>query len=147
MNNHKKEKLQGSFVKQLLKTLKLLAVVFFVIACAFFLFVNLVNAPNKGRIDRANKEKCEKIIQALSAYKQTTGLYPVSLDKLIPEYLSKVPLEKMLDGDTGRPFDYNIEAKGRVFILKYNEAPMGSLPSDSYFEYRSDKGAWAQKFW
>ncbi len=28
-------------------------------------------------------------------------------------------------------------------ILKYIEAPFGSLPSDSYFEYRSDKGSWA----
>jgi len=147
MNTHKKKKIRNAPVKQLLKILKFLAVVFFVIACAFFLFVNLVNVPNKGRIDRVNKEKCEKIIQTLSAYKQTTGMYPVSLDKLIPEYLSEVPLEMMLDGDTGRPFDYNIEDEGHVFILKYNEAPMGSLPSDSYFEYRSDKGSWSQKFW
>jgi len=147
MNTLKKKKLRESSVKQVLKTLKLLAVVFFVIACAFFLFVNLVNAPNKGRIDKANKEKCEKIIRTLSAYKQVTALYPVSLDKLIPEYLSEVPLKMMQDGDAGRPFDYNIEDKGRVFILKYNEAPIGSLPSDSYFEYRSDKGSWVQKFW
>ncbi len=147
MNNHVEEKHPNSIVKRILKVIKLLVVVLFVIAGAFFLFANLVNAPNKGRIDKANQENCEKIIKGLSSYKQTTGQYPVSLDKLIPEYLSKIPLETMYDEDTGRPFAYNIEDDGRIFSLKYTEAPFGSLPSDSYFEYRSDKGSWTQNYW
>jgi len=147
MNNHLEGKYPNSIVKRILKLIKVLIIVLFVLAGAFFLFVNLVNVPNKGRIDKANQEKCKKIIKGLSSYQQSTGRYPVSLDKLIPEYLSKVPLEMMYNGDTGRPFDYNVEDDGRIFRLRYTEAPIGSLPSDSYFEYRSDKGSWTQNYW
>jgi len=147
MNNHVEEKHPKSIVKGVLKLIKLLVVVFFVIAVTFFLFVNLVNVPNKGRIDEANQEKCEKIIKGLSSYRQANGRYPAHLDKLVPEYLSKVPLETLHDKDTGRPFVYNIEGDGRIFILRYTEAPIGALPSDSYFEYRSDKGSWVQNYW
>ena len=147
MNNHSEEKSPNSIVKRILKVIKVLIIALLVIVGAFFLFVNLVNVPNKGRIDKMNREKCEKIIKGLSSYQQTTGRYPVNLEELIPEYLSKVPLETMHDGDTGRSFDYDVEDDGRIFRLRYNEAPIGSLPSDSYFEYKSDKGSWTQNYW
>lgn len=147
MNNHMKEKPSKSISQRILKVLKALIVLLFVLGCAFFLFVNLVNVPNKGRVDEVNQEKCETIIKALSLYRQDTGWYPESLDRLIPKYLSTVPLEMMYDGDTGRPFDYAVENDGGVFSLKYNEAPIGSLPSDAYFDYRSDEGSWVNKIW
>ena len=53
----------------------------------------------------------------------------------------------MYDGDPGSPFDYIVEDDGDVFSLKYAEAPIGSLPSDAYFEYRSDEGSWTNKVW
>ena len=147
MNNQLEEKPPKSVVKRILKAIKVLFIVFFALAIAFFLFVNLVNLPSKGRIDKANQEKCEKIIKSLSSYRQSNGRYTESLDKLSPEYLSKVPLEIMYKGDTGRPFEYNVEDNGRIFRLRYTEAPIGALPSDSYFEYKSDNGSWTQIHW
>ena len=147
MINHMKEKPSKSIGKRILKILKVLIVLLFVLGGAFFLFVNLVNLPSKGRIDQANQAKCETIIKALASYRQDTGRYPESLERLIPKYLSTIPLEVMYDGDTGRPFDYAIEDDGDVFSLKYTEAPIGSLPSDAYFEYRSDEGSWNNKVW
>ena len=68
-------------------------------------------------------------------------------DKMIPDYLSKIPVEVMYEGDTGKPFKYFTEDNRRIFGLRYTEAPVGSLPSDSYFEYRSDTGSWTQNNW
>lgn len=147
MDNHSEDKQPDSIIKRILKVLKVLIILIFVLAGVFFLFVNLVNVPNKGSVDKANREKCEIIIKGLSSYQQTNGRYPASLEKLIPEYLSTVPIEKMYEGDTGRPFDYSIEDDGRIFKLRYTEAPIGSLPSDSYFEYKSDSGSWTQNYW
>lgn len=147
MNDQEKDKPTKSIVKRITKLLKMFIVIIIVLVIGFFLLVNFFNAPNKGSVDDANKAKCETIIRALSSYFRDTGRYPENLDELTPNYVATLPLEVMYDGDPGKPFDYSVENNGSVFSLKYNEASMGTLPSDGYFEYRSDSGSWDNKLW
>jgi len=110
---------------------------------AFFLFVNLVNAPHKGETDQLNRRKGDCIIAALRAYQRDHGRYPETLDALAPDYLKAVPQRVIRPGETtGRPFDYEIAKEGKEFKIGYMEAAIGMLPSDSESIFDSSTGEW-----
>ena len=110
---------------------------------AFFLFVNLVNAPHRRETDRTNRQNAERIITALRAYQHDHGHYPRSLEDLEPAYLKPVPARLAYPGDkSGSRFHYDVAEDGGTFTIGYWQAPLGMFPSDLEETFESATGQW-----
>ncbi|MGH9580972.1 MAG: hypothetical protein ACRD2R_08260, partial [Terriglobales bacterium] len=112
---------------------------------ALLLAVNLVNLPNKRKVDPANRAAGDRIVRALEQCRKEKSVYPAELQLLVPAYVTEVPLVRMREKDPGRPFRYTALEDGKRFLLEYPEAAIGMLPSDAAYEYDSRTGAWRPK--
>jgi hypothetical protein len=100
-------------------------------------FVNLANLPNKGEHERKARTSANQLVEVLGAYYSDHGVYPQALRDLTPRYVERLPVPR-----EGRSFDYVPASGGQNFTLGYFEAPVGALPSDGFYSYEAESGAW-----
>jgi hypothetical protein len=72
------------------------------------LLLPAVRAVNGARERSAQTRHNLEVAFALAEWKLKNGSYPESLDKLVPQYLAKVPF----DGFAGKPLIYRLEGEG-----------------------------------
>ena len=91
-------------------------------------FYNL-DAPSQ----RSGERKAERLISALTQYKQDNRLYPHSMDNLIPNYVKRIPR-------AGWQYNYCYYRRddGQSFTLAF--IPRGEV--DGWHVYSSKLGRW-----
>jgi len=125
----------------MIRIAKVAAVLAVLAVLAFCLAANLGNAPNKGEIDRANRESALTLITALQTFHQAHAVYPSELEALVPDLLATLPTVRPADGS----FSYTVRADGADFTLAYPEAALGMLPSDAEYQFKASTGAWTHE--
>ena len=78
---------------------------------------------------RGAKIRAEQVIEACEKHKQATGEYPVSLDQLIPKFLTQIPNARKLGMMTQSTFQYykgaseSLTSTTNAHVLVYTSIP------------------------
>lgn len=87
--------------------------------------------PGKGRAAEQGYEAGEPIIRALEAHKKSVGTYPESLEVLVPDPLSELPVDP-----EGEPFGYRLTEDGYELDFAYTG------PGINHCVYTPRAGEW-----
>jgi hypothetical protein len=112
----------------------------------FAIFVIGVLLPPKKHTDEINREEGDRIVNALEAYHRANQAYPPELSQLVPKFIPQIPPQHRANGETG-PFQYETSDNHGAYVLRFNEAPLGSFESDACFEYDSRTQAWKNRMY
>jgi hypothetical protein len=99
-------------------------ILIFLISPAFicvgsYIYSNKVRIPNEQKQIRAD---ADKIISALTQFKQSNGHYPEQLAELVPQYLETTPVHPL-------GWSYRYGVKNGVFFLNF-DVPLTGLFSE-----------------
>ncbi len=70
--------------------------------------------PGKGRAAEQGYEAGQPVIEALEAHKKSEGTYPESLEVLVPDRISEIPVDP-----DGEPFGYRLTEEGYELDFGY----------------------------
>ena len=101
-----------------LRLLLLIMVVLFTIACNAILPTE--EPPGVGETAEHGYALSEPVIAALEEYKTANGVYPASLDELVPDYISAAP--KKNDG-----LDFSYSSTGESFSFSFHYTGPGMI--------------------
>lgn len=83
------------------------------------------------------EEKAKPLLNAIQNYKQETGSYPVSLQSLVPEYISDIPAPAWR-----HDYCYDRRRDGESFTLAF--VPNGEVIGDGWNVYSSKLNTWTR---
>jgi LPXTG-motif cell wall-anchored protein len=92
-----------------------------------YIYTSKVSIPNEQRQIRAD---ADKIIRALTRFKQSHNYYPEQLTELVPQYLEAIPTDPQ-----GRSYRYS--SKNDDFLLQFTMPLSGLFGEEALWECSS----------